>query len=194
MNPFDFAILQFINVTLSAPWLDHAMIFLTNVRNWVPVYIVAFAFVIFKYKWTGVRMVVACLLLVGLTDLLTNRILKEIVARPRPCSLLADPSGAYSWIRTPDGVRLGYSFPSSHAVNNFAGVVFFILLFPKVKKLLWLFVPATIVALTRIYLGLHYPSDVFTGMLIGAAAGWGFAKLFGVVEKKYFSLSKIETS
>jgi len=182
----DLSILYFFNVTLSTTWLDSVMIFLTNLQHWMPVYLLSFAFMIWKFKWRGVRMVIACLLLIGTADLFTNKIIKEVVARPRPCSFINDPSGAYSWLKTPDGARLGYSFPSSHAVNNFAGVVFFLLLFPKNRKLLWLFVPVTIIALTRPYLGLHYPSDVLGGMLIGAVMGWGFSALYKIVERKYF--------
>jgi undecaprenyl-diphosphatase len=182
MQALDLSILHFINVTLSAPWLDSVMIYLTNLQHWVPVYIAAFAFLIYKYKWKGVRMMIACLILVGAADLLTNRIIKELVARPRPCSLIGDPSGSYSWIRTPDGPRWGYSFPSSHAVNNFAGAVFFILLFPKNRKLLWLLVPAFIVAMTRPYLGLHYPSDIFGGMIIGSVMAWGFVTIYSKFE------------
>jgi len=187
MFQIDLDILYFFNVTLSVRWLDPVMIYLTNLQHWLPVYILAFGFVIYKFKWQGVRMVVACLLLVGVTDFITNRFIKEVIARPRPCSLIVDPSGLYSWIRTPDGPRLGFSFPSSHAVNNFAGVVFFVLLFPKKKKLLWLFVPATVVSITRIYLGLHYPSDILGGMLIGAAFGWLFAILYKTIDKRFFS-------
>jgi undecaprenyl-diphosphatase len=178
MQGFELAILHFINVTLSAPWLDSVMIYLTNLQHWVPVYIAAGVFLIWKFKWQGVRMVVACAILVGAADFIGNRVIKEAFARPRPCSLISDPSGLYSWIKTPDGPRQGYSFPSSHAVNNFAGVVFFILLFPKNRKLLWLLVPASIVAMTRPYLGLHYPSDIAGGMIIGSSMAWGFAILY----------------
>jgi undecaprenyl-diphosphatase len=163
------------------------MIYLTNLQHWMPVYILAFAFLILKYKWRGVRMIIACILLVGVADLVTNKIIKEAIARPRPCSLISDASGLYSWIRTPDGPRWGYSFPSSHAVNNFAGVVFFILLFPKNRKLLWLFVPAMIVALTRPYLGLHYPSDILGGMIIGSLFAWCFVLLDKKIEKRFFT-------
>ncbi|MFI5263832.1 MAG: phosphatase PAP2 family protein [Candidatus Kapaibacterium sp.] len=182
MLQIDLNILYFFNVTLSAPWLDSVMMYLTNLQHWLPVYILAFAFVIYKFKWRGVRMVAACLLLVGVADFTTNKFIKELIARPRPCALINDPSGLYSWIRTPDGPRLGFSFPSSHAVNNFAGVVFFVLLFPGNRKLLWLFVPATIVAITRIYLGLHYPSDILGGMAIGSTFGWIFALTYKKTE------------
>ena len=187
MLQLDLDILYFFNRTLSAPWLDLVMIYLTNLQHWMPVYILAMAFLIWKFRWQGVRMVVACALLIGTADFVTNKFIKELVARPRPCSLINDPSGLYSWIRTPDGIRLGLSFPSSHAVNNFAGVVFFILLFPRNGKLLWLFVPAASVALTRPYLGLHYPSDVLGGMMIGALFGWVFSVLYKKIEKRFFT-------
>ena len=185
MYSLDLDILYFFNITLAAPWLDSAMIYLTNLQHWMPVYILAFGFLIWKYKWRSVRMVLACLLLVGVADFVTNKFIKELIARPRPCSLITDASGLYSWIRTPDGPRWGYSFPSSHAVNNFAGVVFFILLFPKKRSLLWLFLPATIISLTRPYLGLHYPSDVLGGMMIGAMMGWGFVIIYKKIEGKF---------
>jgi len=188
MLQLDLDILYFFNVTLSSPWLDSAMIYLTNLQHWVPVYILGFGLLIYKLKWRGLRLTVACLLLVGAADFITNKAIKEIAARPRPCSMINDPSGLYSWIRTPDGPRFGFGFPSSHAVNNFAGVVFFILLFPKKRKLLWLFVPATIVSLTRIYLGLHYPSDILGGMMIGFVFGWIFAFLYKKMDARYFHM------
>jgi len=191
MLTLDLEILYFFNVMLSAAWLDSVMSFLTNLQHWLPVYILAFAYLIFKFKWRGVRMVVACLLLVGVADFVTNKFIKELIARPRPCSIINDPSGLYSWIKTPDGPRLGFSFPSSHAVNNYAAVIFFILLFPKNRKLLWLFVPATIVSITRIYLGLHYPSDLLGGMMIGAVFGWIFAMMYKKVGEKFFFSDEI---
>ena len=80
MLSLDLNILYFFNVTLSAPWLDSVMTYLTNLQHWMPVYILAFAFLLFKYKWRGVRMVVACLLLVGVADFVTNKFIKELVA------------------------------------------------------------------------------------------------------------------
>lgn len=187
MLSIDIDILYFFNVMLYAPWLDGVASFVTNLRNWVPVYALIAAYLGIRYRWRGVRMLIACVILIGCADLIANRVIKELVARPRPCSLINDPSGLYSWIRSPDGIRLGYGFPSAHAVNNFAGVVFFILLFRNNRKLLWLFVPAVIPPLSRVYLGLHYPSDILGGMIIGTALGWIFAYLYNVMEKKYFS-------
>jgi undecaprenyl-diphosphatase len=185
MLSIDFAILYFFNVTLSSPWLDSVMIYITDLPHWFPIYFFFACYLIAKYKWRGVRIVVACALVVGLADLLTYRILKELIARPRPCSLVNDPSGMYSWIHLPYGARAGFSFPSSHAVNNFTGTIFLFLLLRKDKILLWLFVPAIIIPLSRVYLGLHYPSDIIAGAIIGSAFGWGCAKIYQLIERKF---------
>jgi undecaprenyl-diphosphatase len=80
--------------------------------------------------------------------------------------------------------------PSSHAVNNFAAVAFFILLFPSWRTGTVLFIIAFLVAVTRPYLGLHYPSDVVAGILIGLLMGYIFAKAFLWSEEKYFTKPK----
>src|SRR5205823_6137402 len=108
----DLDILYFFNRTLASPWMDGAMSYITDLRHWVPVYVAVIVFLIIKFKWRGVRMVIACAILMGITDYLGFHVIKELFARPRPCSLIGDPSGLYSWIRTPDGIRLGYGFPS----------------------------------------------------------------------------------
>ena len=66
-----------------------------------------------------------------------------------------------------------YSFPSSHAVNNFAVAVFFYRLFPKLK---WILLgSAALIALSRPYVGVHYPSDILFGALLGVLIGYLFS-------------------
>jgi undecaprenyl-diphosphatase len=76
--------------------------------------------------------------------------------------------------------------PSSHAVNNFAIAIFFSIVFSTRKVMGWVFTIALIVALTRLYLGLHYPSDILAGMTFGIALGYCFAKGYIFLEGKYF--------
>ena len=185
MYQLDLDILYFFNQTLAAPWLDSAMIYLTNLGHWLPVYIFAMACIIWKFRWRGVWMVVGCIIVVGAADFITNRFIKEVIARPRPCADSA--SYVYKMLRFPDGPRGGFGFPSSHAVNNFAGIAFFIFLFSKNRKLLWLIIPAIIPGLTRVYLGLHYPSDILGGILIGSAFGWLGSLVYKKFERKFSS-------
>lgn len=180
-------VLYFFNVTLSSSALDAVMSFLTNSRNWIPVYVLASLLLVWKYKRSGVLVVVTVALLVGTSNLLTNTALKEIIGRPRPCATDAFGRQIISWIRLPDGMRHGYSMPSSHAVNNFAVAAFFMFFFRKNTSLVYVLVcSAIIVSITRLYLGLHYPSDTFVGAVFGTILGVSFAKLLVFVQKKYF--------
>ncbi len=72
-----------------------------------------------------------------------------------------------------------YSFPSSHAATAFAGAVILSAVFPRYKY--GIYVLALLIALSRIYLGVHYPFDILFGGLIGYAMG----KLFLFINKKY---------
>jgi undecaprenyl-diphosphatase len=63
----------------------------------------------------------------------------------------------------------GFSFPSSHAVNNFAGALVLAFFIPHIKW--WFFGYAAIVAFSRVYIGVHYPSDVIGGSIIGLLIG-----------------------
>jgi undecaprenyl-diphosphatase len=178
----DLNLLYFFNVTLSNPIFDTVMAFLTNSRYWLPVYLTFFGFLIWRYKWRGVRIVAALCIIVGLANIITNVAAKELIARPRPCA-----EGLISWIRLPDGMRHGYGLPSSHAVNNFAGAAFLALLYRSRRSFFVVMTIAAIVSFTRIYLGLHYPSDVIAGAVLGLAIGAAGFRGFILIENKFFT-------
>jgi undecaprenyl-diphosphatase len=186
LQQIDLDVLYFFNVTLSSSLLDVVMPFLTNSRNWMPVYALAAIFLVWKHKWRGVLIVCAVAIMVGAANTITNVVVKEFIERPRPCATDAVGAHIISWIRLPDGMRFGFSMPSSHAVNNFATAMFFFILFPSRKIFLWLFFTAGIVASTRLYLGLHYPTDTLAGALLGIGLGYVLAKGYLLLEKKYF--------
>lgn len=180
----DLSILHFFNQTLGATWLDPIMIALTGVKFWAPIYLLSAVLVIYYQRWSGVRLVVSTLLMITVVNSVTNLAIKPIVDRQRPCAIVAADHHVVDDIRLPDGIRYGQSFPSSHALNNFAGVTLFILLFPKKRWLYWLVIPATLICITRLYLGLHYPTDILGGMIIGILFGWGWAKLHLTFERR----------
>ncbi len=97
---------------------------------------------------------------VGLVDVVIYRIVKRWIARPRP-------------FRTCPGIREctrsldEYSFPSGHTLHSVACSLILTAYYPRLAFIVW---PLTIlIAVSRIVLGLHYPSDVVVGALIGAA-------------------------
>jgi undecaprenyl-diphosphatase len=164
----DLSILYFFNHTLSSKVLDSFFLLITNVNHWYIAYAVLLGICFFKGGTKGKLAVAGVLLLIIFTDQFSHRILKEIFLRPRPCNALGD-------IITPAGCGGTYSFPSNHAFNNFAAATFFFLLYKNLKWIL--FSTATLIALSRVYLGLHYPSDVLAGAAFGVLFGYLFAML-----------------
>jgi len=65
------------------------------------------------------------------------------------------------------GLKRSFSFPSSHATNMFAAAALFAMFFPKGSRYYFGF--AALVAYSRVYVGVHYPFDVFGGALLGVA-------------------------
>lgn len=163
----DLNVLYFFNHTISTGFLDRFFSTITNVNNWYIAYIILIGISWTKGGRIGKIAVIGVILLILAGDQLGHKVLKEIFQRIRPCNALAD-------ILTPLGCTGSYSFPSNHAINNFAAAMFFYRLFPNLKWVL--FITAFLVALSRVYLGLHYPSDMLGGALIGLFLGYIFAE------------------
>lgn len=162
----DLTVFYFFNQTISTGFLDKFFSIITDVNKWYIAYVILVGIAFFKGGRRGKIAVIGLILLIVVTDQTGYRILKDFFERVRPCNVLAD-------VITPVGCAGGFSFPSNHALNNFAAAVFLLRLFPAYK---WIFlIVATLVSISRIYLGIHYPSDVLGGALIGAAFGYLFS-------------------
>ena len=178
----DLAIFYFFNHTISTGFLDKFFSIITDVSKWYIAYLILAGIAFFKGGTRGKIAVIGLIILIVVTDQTGYRLLKESIERLRPCVALTD-------VITPVGCAGSYSFPSNHALNNFAAAFFLMRLYPNYK---WIFlVVATLVSISRIYLGVHYPSDVIAGALLGAA----FVYLFSIAAlkiEKYF-IRKNET-
>lgn len=162
----DLSIFYFINHNLSTPFLDKFFVFITEVKHWYIAYIILFFITIFKGGRIGKISAIGMILLVIASDQLSSSLIKNIVERIRPCNALPD-------VNILVGCTGSFSFPSSHAVNNFAAAFYFGKIFPKIKWIL--FSVAVLMALSRPYVGVHYPSDVVGGAIIGGLLGYIFA-------------------
>jgi len=161
LHSIDLGLFHLINGVLHIGVLDWFMPFLTDLNKQNAVlFIVAFAWLGLLLKG-GARGRTAALLLIPIiifSDQFSSHVIKELVGRLRPCYVLPD-------VRLLVPCGSGLSFPSSHAVNNFAAATLFGYYYPRGK---WVFFSiAALVAYSRVYVGVHYPSDVLGGALIG---------------------------
>ncbi len=171
----DLTIFYFFNHTLSNGVFDKFFSIITSVNNWYIAYVILLLISFIKGGTKGKLAVIGVLLLIVATDQLGYKLLKEYFQRIRPCGALSD-------VITPLGCTGSFSFPSNHALNNFAAAVFFYRLYPNLKYPL--FITASLIAISRIYLGLHYPSDILGGAIIGSAFGYLFASIVLFADEK----------
>jgi undecaprenyl-diphosphatase len=176
------------NRTIANPALDAAMPFLTDLNKNI-FGLSFFALLWLWLVWKGGRRgrIIGALLvvLVAFSDQFSSTVIKNIVQRPRPCHNI-DGRTIIENIRLLVPCGSGFSFPSSHAVNNFAVAT---LLSYYYRKWTWLFMTiAAVVAFSRIYVGVHFPSDVAGGALIGAICAWCINRLHQAVSSWFPSI------
>jgi membrane-associated phospholipid phosphatase len=137
---------------------------------WAPFYLFLIVFVFINFGKKAWWWLCGLLLNVTLTDIISSRIIKPLVARPRPCMdeyfsikvrVLVNHCGANG------------SFTSSHAANHFGVAMFlFITLQHFSPKFIYIaFVWAAIICYAQIYVGVHYPTDIMGGTFVGLFVG-----------------------
>lgn len=175
----DEGVLFFIQENLKNPAMDRLMVFITSLGNagflWI---FLAFLLLSQKrHQKCGVPLICT----VSLSMFLGDYILKPWIGRIRPCNLYPDISLLITAPST-------YSFPSGHTMVAFASAVVIFHYYRKSGLLTFLI--AALIGYSRIYLFVHYPSDVFGGCLLGS-----FVSLFVIhaIEKLYSYLPNSQT-
>ncbi|MFZ5906310.1 MAG: glycosyltransferase family 39 protein [Nitrospirota bacterium] len=154
----DISLFFLINHGISNSFFDLFMPFLTD-RSYV-FYLPVFLYFLFRNKKDAVTVLVLAFGSLLLTDWFSYE-LKNIFARTRPCHVLEQ-------VRLLKGCSQSFSLPSNHASNAFAfATPFIVLLKGRVRYAMYLI--AFLVALSRVYVGVHYPSDILAGALFGIA-------------------------
>lgn len=153
--------------SLHTPTLDSLMWEISRKWTWVPLYILLSAFVFRKYNTAGG---IVCLLIIAAmitaTDQTCAGIIRPVVCRLRPSSPDNPLSSLLHLVNDYRGGRFG--FPSCHAANTFALALFLSLLFKNSPFTIAIISWSLLVSYSRLYLGVHYPSDILGGILIGA--------------------------
>ena len=161
----DRSLFYFCNQGLRNWFFDAILPFLTDLnRKPVALVVVGILWIVLLSKGGRHGRIAALLLIptIVLSDQLSSSVLKFLVERARPCRDLAN-------VHLLVNCGSGYSFPSTHAVNNFAAALVLAYFIPRWTWAFFSF--AALVGFTRIYVGVHYPSDVIGGAVIGLLIG-----------------------
>ena len=158
----DVQIFYFINVTCANPVTDKLMPFITDREHWFIFFGIMWLAMIFNGGKRGKIAAVMIVICVIISDQTSSNLIKDLFHRIRPCNVLQN-------VHLLVGCTDSFSVPSSHAVNHFAGATVLGYFFREYR--LALYGGSLLVALSRIFVGVHYPSDTAGGIIIGILIG-----------------------
>jgi len=140
--------------------IDYIMQLISNKLVWIPLYLYLVYIIYKNFKNEFFKILSSLIILIFLSDYGSVNLFKEIFQRLRPCYAL-------DYVRLVGECGGQYGFISSHAANSFALAFYIGLLFKRFNLFAILFSWAVIIGYSRVYLGVHYPFDVLSGMLWG---------------------------
>ena len=166
-----------INSKLANTELDKVLILFRTPLFWTPLYLALIITAIVKLKKRAIWWILSLATTAGIMDWTGNNLIKHTVQRLRPCN---DPVFASQVRLVVSHCGTGFSFISNHAANHFAVAAFIFVTMPKLLgKWNWLFfVWAGSIAYAQVYVGVHYPSDVLGGALLGLIFGWSGGTIY----------------
>ena len=178
----DKSIFNFFNSTISNPIFDVFFPIITNQDIWtIPILI---GVIILSIKGGKRGKISSAILVIAiiLADYSSAQILKPFYQRLRPSHELIDEIR----LLVPKGGK--YGFVSSHSANIFAAATVLSYFYIKYKKLF--FTIAVLVAFSRVYVGVHYPSDIFFGSLLGYGLAWVVLTLWVMIKMRNLKAGK----
>lgn len=161
LKSLDLELLNAIHIGLHNKIFDIVMPFMTFLGDKGLIWLIVCIILIIskKFRKEGIVLLIALMV----TTLVGEGIIKHIIKRPRPFITMPD-------IKLLINRPSSYSFPSGHATSSFTAATVLGYYFKKYK--IFFYSIATLIAFSRVYLYVHYPSDVITGAVLGTLIAW----------------------
>lgn len=149
-----------VNLDMISPVNDEVMKLWSAEWPWTLVILGFIVSIVLKKNWPRLLAIVWLALTMGISDVSAHYLIKPWIGRIRPCRF-------EGIVRVVDGCSGFYTFPSNHASNVAVFAVLWFLLFNRTQGLLAMGC-AFFIGMSRVYLGVHYPSDVLGGFILGS--------------------------
>lgn len=174
LQNIDNSILLFIKNNMHSHIMDSTMVAITTLGNGGAIWIIIAVLLVINKKYRKIGFIVLGAL--ALSAILGEGILKHAIQRIRPS---ADIPEINLLIAKP----LSYSFPSGHSASSFAGAGVLSKYFKTYAS--GFFVLASLIAFSRLYLYVHYPTDVLAGIILGLICSKASIYIFSKINKNY---------
>jgi undecaprenyl-diphosphatase len=175
MLEWDIYLLLKVNNLQLSDIAETLLVFSRNKTIWLPFYLFLILFFLWNYRIVSASYKILLFLSgVGLVDFIGNNAFKKVFQRIRPCK--EEFLEGLLEVRVP--CSSGFSFISNHAANHMAIAILAIAFIPGMKPIYkgLLIIWAFVIGFAQIFVGVHYPSDVFVGFLVGGSIAFVYSK------------------
>jgi membrane-associated phospholipid phosphatase len=173
---FDYWLFHKINQVWVNPFFDLVLPFARQQEFWYFFYLFLLVFALYNFGIKGCWWCVSLIMTVIISDLFSSSLVKSFIFRYRPCRA---PGFAEQVRVMVNYCPMSSSFTSSHACNHFAAAWFIFITLNQTGSWRWLlFIWAFIISYAQVYVGVHFPLDIFGGAILGSAIGYGMSILF----------------
>ena len=165
-----------MNMHLKNTLFDIIMPFITDKYHWYPLITMLWLYLVIRGDKKAKTVAFLVIPIIALSDTLSGALLKPLIGRVRPCHVL-------------DNIHLlvdcgtSFSFPSAHASNIFAIATLFAAHYGKAITIFW-FLFAVLIGYSRVYVGVHYPADLFGGAFLGILCALFVVQIWRRVEER----------
>ena len=172
----DKQIMVFLNKTISNPIFDYIMPIITNQNFLVFSGLILIGYLAYFGGKRGRITIVVLLIAAGISDAICFQIIKPWVGRIRPSHEF------YEYINLLVSKGGKYSFPSNHAANSFVFATVLSYFYDRSRTFLYLL--ASTIAFSRVYVGVHYPLDIIFGSIIGYIISWIILSMWVIIKMR----------